>query len=228
MKANVTLVSLIAFLTIASPATMAKDAFSHYQKFLDAGVPETPLREALEYYEDHQSKIKNKKYISIADYSQRSNKKRFYLLNMNDGSVVKEKVSHGSGKVSGRSWGDPDHDGYIDRCIHPSSSPAKHDYQNMTRVGFMLTSWTYRSGQKFPVMLKNGHNAMKLVGLESKNKDAFKNGVVMHEASYNRAGNKTYMGRSWGCPAFVPGKGAKIISKIKDGSLFYSYAPKCD
>ena len=46
----------------------------------------------------------------------------------------------------------------------------------------------------------------------------------MHEAYYNE---REVMGRSYGCPAFRPGKGSPIFEKIQEGSLFYGYAPQC-
>jgi hypothetical protein len=35
------------------------------------------------------------------------------------------------------------------------------------------------------------------------------------------------MGRSYGCPAFAPKKGAPLMAKMQGGSLFYAYAPVC-
>jgi hypothetical protein len=209
--------------------TLRGDAYKFYSAFLAAGVPTKPLEDALAFYEDNQEIIKNKSYITIADYSQSSIKNRFYLLNMDNGQVNSIQVSHGSGAVREGlqvvKYGDPDHDGFLDRCRHYSSSAA-HPYLNMTRAGFMLTAHTYRSSKDFPNIGYKNHNAMKLIGLEDRNEDALRNGVVMHEATYNTRGS--IMGRSWGCPAFVPGEGGPIINKIKDGSLYYSYAPQCD
>ena len=48
----------------------------------------------------------------------------------------------------------------------------------------------------------------------------------MHQADYNQDGKAT-MGRSYGCPAFVPDHGGPIMTKIQMGSLFYGFAPVC-
>ena len=51
---------------------------------------------------------------------------------------------------------------------------------------------------------------MRLIGLSpGVNSSAFSDGYVMHEAKYNAGGN-AIMGRSNGCPAFVPGHGAPL------------------
>jgi len=205
------------------------DSYKFYQSFIAQGVPTIPLEDALNYYEDNLDKFTNKRYISIADYTINSKNRRFFLLDMQTGEVQKEQVSHGSGAVNTgmqkMNFGDPDHDGMLDRCVHYSSR-ARHPRVNMTRPGFMITSRTYKSSKDFPRIGYKNHNAMKLIGLEQRNDDALRNGVVMHEATYNVDGK--LMGRSWGCPAFVPTKGADIFLKIKGGSLFYSYAPQCD
>jgi hypothetical protein len=48
----------------------------------------------------------------------------------------------------------------------------------------------------------------------------------MHEAKYNSGGDAV-MGRSNGCPAFIPGRGAPIVAKLQGGSLQYHYVPQC-
>lgn len=217
-----------------------------YKKFSKAGVPRDALKQALSFYAANQSKFSNKKYVSIADYSQSSTKKRFYLLDMTTGAVTVEKVSHGGGddgKKNGIDQGDPNHDGMLDRCRQPKIFDSD---KNMTRVGFFQATDYYYSSKhgggkkkvrkngkwvwvqtkaKWPQLTKNA-NGLKLKGLSPTNKNAFNDGVVMHEAYYNRGGS-AIMGRSYGCPAFVPGKGAPIMAKIRGGSMYYSYAPVC-
>lgn len=187
-----------------------------FREFVKAGVPATPLRQALFYYKKHRKSFPNSRYVTLADYSQRSTKNRFYLLDLETGTFTAEQVSHGRGI---KDDGDRDHDGYIDRCKRANGSRT-----NLTRVGFYRTAGFYTSPQSFPKFQGN-YNAMRLEGLSSVNGDALSAGVVMHEAHYNRAG--AVMGRSWGCPAFVPGRGGPILKRIVGGSLYYSYAPTC-
>lgn len=208
----------------AAERLMTSDTYKFFKKFRDQGVPEGPLRLALDYFEKNKANFENQNFISIADYSQNYRNKRFYMLDMRTGDVLKEQVSHGSGKVNGVNHGDPNHDGMLNRCVHKNGST-----RNMTRPGFFKTANPYRSSQSFPVVGKhknNQYNGLRLIGLEEKNKDALDSGVVMHEANYNRKGNT--MGRSFGCPAFAPGVAKNIFPKIMEGSLFYAHAPQCN
>lgn len=200
------------------------DVWRFYERFKRQGVPDAPLKLALEYFEKNRSTFENQNYISIADYSQNSRERRFYMLDMRTGEVLKEQVSHGSGKVNGVNHGDPDHDGMLDRCVHSNGST-----RNMTRPGFFKTHVPYRSSQSFPLVGRHKnmqYNGMRLIGLEARNRDALERGVVMHEANYNRKGAQ--MGRSFGCPAFAPGVAKNIFPNIMLGSLFYAHAPQCE
>lgn len=206
----------------------------YYKSWGEQGVPTAALKQALTYYEKNKSAFKNQRYLSIADYSQHSGKKRFYLLDLSNGAVTKEHVAHGSGysKSEKVKRGDSNHDGMIDRCSHRNGTRT-----NMTRVGFFKTSNFYfsashdrsKKGRKgWPNLSVNAGrvNGMRLVGLSSTNSEALGAGVVMHEAYYNQdamSGKPAKMGRSYGCPAFLPGKGAPIMNKISNGSLFYGY-----
>lgn len=208
----------------AAERVLTSDSYKFFKKFREQGVPEGPLRLALDYFEKNKAKFPNQNFISIADYSQNSRNKRFYMLDMRTGKVLKEQVSHGSGKVNGVNHGDPNHDGMLDRCVHTNGST-----RNMTRPGFFKTANPYRSSQSFPLVGKhknNSYNGLRLIGLEDRNKDALDSGVVMHEANYNRKGNT--MGRSFGCPAFAPGVAKNIFPNIMEGSLFYAHAPQCN
>jgi len=217
-------------ISTSSPAT---GVCRHYKKWVDQGVPKEALQQMLSYYSENQTSFKNQRYLSIADYSKPSGQKRFYLLDTRTGNVTKDYVSHGSGSVGGVASGDPDHDGMINRCSHSDGKRT-----NMTRVGFFRTSNFYfstkhdrrKKGRKgWPnLSVDSGStvNGMRLVGLSSTNAEALGSGVVMHEAYYNQdamAARNQKMGRSWGCPAFLPGRGAPIMNKISNGSLFYGY-----
>jgi hypothetical protein len=187
-----------------------------YDKFRSNGVPQAPLKQAMSFYFRNKTKFaRNERYISIADYSQHSSRNRFYLLDMQTGQTIATQVSHGGG--DGR--GDPNHDGYLDRCTHPNGSR-----KNMTRAGFFRMSGFYKSSKDWPAV-SGRNNGLRMEGLSTPNRNALSDAVVMHEAHYNRSG--AVMGRSWGCPAFVPGKGASVMRKISGGSLFYSYTPAC-
>jgi hypothetical protein len=218
------------------PAPAAGDLCSKFEAFKKLGVPEAPLKQAMFYYNQHPEKFSKKQVISIADYSQRSDKKRFYMLDLDSRTVVSEKVSHGSGKVGGTAVSDPNNDGIVDRCEHPNrviaakkSGRNLKTRENMTRPGFFSTgplNFSPRHKRKWP-RITNGTNSLILNGLSGRvNETAKADGVYMHEAYYNFNGPQK-MGKSFGCPAFVPGHGAPIFKKIMGGSLYYSYVPVC-
>lgn len=222
-------------------AVIGNDICKNYKRFTSSGVPEDALKQVLTFYTKNSNKIKNPRYVSLADYSQNSKKKRYYLLDMVTGEVQKYQVSHGSGKVNGVTYGDPNHDGMIDSCkfsdaqLKKLNNPDVHERWAMTRPGFFITSSLANSTAHDPQFKKNGAwpmiseaprlNKLLLSGLnKGVNDDAMRNGVVMHEAWYNTG---DVMGRSFGCPAFKPNEGRVIMNQIKGGSLYYSYVPKC-
>ena len=191
-----------------------------FRQFERAGVPAEPLRQALAFYHKRQQ---SGRYVAIADYSQNSKRKRFYLLDLQTGTFKAEKVSHGGGNARWGNPGDPNHDGMLNKCGNSNG---------LTRPGFYQTDRYYQSFSgrfRWPLLSRRPpRNGVRLRGLTpGVNTDAFSDGVVMHEAKYNKDGNAV-MGRSHGCPAFVPGKGAPLLSKmVSDSSLLYSYAPVC-
>lgn len=195
--------------------------------FKAKGVPDAPLRQALFFLSKARQDGRvaaNGRYLSIADYSQSSTQKRFYLLDLQQLSVTREKVSHGGGHGRSGYPGDPNHDGRMDSCSRKSGDA-------MTRAGFFRVGDFYFSSKgryKWPMLTRNPpRNGMQLMGLSpGVNEDAVDDGVVMHEAKYNSAGSGI-MGRSYGCPAFAPGRGAPLMQKLRGGSLFYSYTPAC-
>jgi hypothetical protein len=210
--------------------------------FTSEGVPRRPLEHALTYYFANKDKLKNQRFISIADYSQRSTKNRFYLLDLVELTVSKYKVSHGSGSRGGIKYGDPNHDGHIDKCEHNGSRT------NMTRPGFFKTAELYLSTgtnsshiekknsagvvvKGWPYLSSSKKlNALRLDGLSPGiNTNARANGVVMHGSWYNNkeVTGSDIMGRSYGCPAFSTNAAQSVLPKINGGSLYYSYVPKC-
>lgn len=210
------------------------EACEFYDRFKQSGIDEKPLKQALLFYQKNRKSFPNEKWLSVADYSLRSDKKRFYMLNMQTGEVIREKVSHGSGHQNGKKKGDLRHDGHLDKC-HDNGNRT-----NMTRPGFFKTAEFYRSTSHTDMKNYNGRkmrewpfidasnrtNAMRLDGLSPGiNDHARRRGVVMHGAWYNDI--MSIMGRSYGCPAFESDKAPEVLNRIKDGSLFYAFTPQC-
>ena len=101
--------------------------------FLSESISVNALKDTIEFYNNNQKSIINKRYISIIDYSLSAEVKRFYILDLKTGDVQKEFVSHA--KKS-----DSNLDQYLDTCQN-----AVDNKKNMTRAGFMLVSNPYRS-----------------------------------------------------------------------------------
>ncbi len=142
-------------------------------------------------------------FLTIVDFSQPSTKKRFYLIDMKKRLIVhQEYVAHG--KNSGDLWAE-----------NFSNTPKS----NQSSLGFYKTAETYHG--------KHGLS-LKLDGLEKGiNHLARKRAIVIHSADYaEEAFIKKYgrLGRSFGCPALPSKNYAKIINRIKEGTLLFVYA----
>lgn len=160
-------------------------------------VPTTPLTQALTYFKANKAKIKNQNYITIFDASQKSSKKRLYVINMKTGAVGTYLVAHGKGS-------DTNNDGYAEKF---SNTPGS----NMSSLGFYLTGVTYNGSHGL---------SLRLHGLQSTNSNAYSRAIVMHGADYV---NPTHTGRSWGCPAVEMKYRSTLFPILKGSSLLYIY-----
>lgn len=149
-----------------------------------------------------QGRLVNDSILSIVDFSQPSDKKRLYILDLKNYKVLYNTlVAHG--KKSGKLWAES----FSNR---PSSFKSS--------IGFYLTGHPYEGS--------NGYS-LKLNGLEKGfNNNAARRAIVLHGAGYvcdSYVSEQGYIGRSEGCPA-VPIQFAKdIINTIKEGSCLFIY-----
>ena len=171
------------------------DKYAH----LDPGheVPVTLLSKALNYFDTHQSTIKNKKIIGVIDFKQHNSKERFYIIDMETGNVEKYLVAHGKNS-------DPDYDGFATIF---SNDPGSE----MSSVGIYMTAETYDGSHGY---------SLRLDGLSITNSNARLREIVIHPADYVAPGGK--IGRSWGCLAVEPRYSVQIIDQIKDGAVIYA------
>jgi hypothetical protein len=151
-----------------------------------------------------QGKLVNDSIISIVDFSQPSNKKRLYILDMKN-----YKVLHHTLVAHGRNSG------------YDMASSFSNTHESFkSSPGFYLTETTYDG--------KNGYS-LRLVGLEKGiNDNAYDRTIVMHGADYvsnERARNGGFVGRSYGCPAVPMNEAKPIINRIKNGSCLFIYTP---
>jgi len=146
--------------------------------------------------------VKNKKIISIIDYSKPSTVKRFFVIDLEHRQLLyKSLVAHGMG--SGDNMAE----------IFSNESDS-----HKSTLGFYITAETYTG--------KNGYS-LKLDGLEKGINDNARNrDVVIHGAKYvsqdfiDRHGR---IGRSWGCPALPVDVSESIIDKISGGSCLFIF-----
>jgi hypothetical protein len=162
-------------------------------------VPDEPLSIALSYYDRFLSSFPNKNFITVIDFSVHSGQRRFFVIDMRDGSVEALHTSHGKGS-------DTNNDGVAERF---SNVPESHT----SSLGFYRTAETYEGS--------NGYS-LKLDGLSETNSNARRRAIVVHGASYVSP-SRSQMGRSLGCPALSTSNNRRIINKIKGGSLMYAW-----
>jgi len=178
-----------------------------FQEFLHGGqasgnrtgeVPEDLKRKALDYFRANSDKIKNKKYIGIVDFAAHSSKVRFFLLDVESGSVHAMHVAHGTGS-------DPDGDGFATRFSNVPNSRA-------SSLGFYVTGALYYGSRG---------KSMRLHGLSNTNSNVLSRAVVIHESAYVREAN-VRQGRSFGCLAVAQSEIRKVLSSLNGGALIYA------
>ena len=142
--------------------------------------------------------------LSIVDFSQSSNTKRLYVIDM-DKSVLLLTTYVAHGRNSGGEYAT-----YFGNKANSFKSS----------LGFYITGETYQG---------NHGLSMRLKGIEKGiNDGAEERGIVLHGAPYvseafiKQCGR---LGRSQGCPAVPQELCQEIISYIKQGSCFYIYYP---
>lgn len=148
--------------------------------------------------------IKRTDLLTICDFSQSSNKKRLYIIDLDSNEVlINTYVAHGR-----NSGGE-----YATRFSNKPSSLQ-------SSLGFYITQNTYFGEHGL---------SLKVTGLEAGfNDKAYRRAIVIHGADYigNKwLGTNHYMGRSFGCPAVPEKEKEEIINTIKNGSCLFIYHP---
>ena len=176
-----------------------------YKKLNDKELSYTAFQTALKGFISLQSKnqLNNEQYLTIIDMSISANKNRFFLIDLNNKSIIhKSIVAHG--RNSG---------GEFAKIFSNKIGSFK------SSIGFYKTAETYNG--------KHGLS-LRLDGLENSNSNARKRAIVIHAADYvsdvfiNKNGR---LGRSLGCPSLPLKNYSKIIDNIKNGSVLFIYYP---
>ena len=146
--------------------------------------------------------LRNKKLLSIVDFSLPSNKKRLFIIDIATGKLLFNTfVSHG--RNSGKE-------------LATQFSNDFHSFQSS--LGFYVTGQTYIGHHGF---------SLRLQGIEQGiNNNALGRGIVMHAASYVNeysAEKLGCIGRSEGCPAIPVNMHRAVIETIKNGTCLFVY-----
>jgi hypothetical protein len=148
--------------------------------------------------------IKQPGYLTICDFSQSSNNKRLYLIDLNNNELmVHTYVAHG--RNSGAEF-----------ATRFSNKPSSLQ----SSLGFYVTEDTYFGEHGL---------SLKINGVEpGYNNNALRRAIVVHGADYigeRWLNNSDYMGRSYGCPAIPSEDRDTIINTIKNGTCLFIYHP---
>lgn len=143
-------------------------------------------------------------YLTVCDFSQSSNNKRLYLIDMANNTVVLNTyVAHG--RNSGAEF-----------ATRFSNKPGSLQ----SSIGFYITQDTYYGEHGL---------SLKINGLETGFNDrALRRRIVVHGATYIEEKwrqSSDYMGRSYGCPAVPQKERDFIINTIKNGTCLFIYHP---
>ncbi len=148
------------------------------------------------------SRVWVKDKVGIADFSRPSRDPRFFILDMQSGSVSSFLVAHGRGS-------DPEHDGWLKSFSNAHGSLA-------TSRGAYLTRGWYQG--------KYGMS-MRLSGLDPDNNLAEDRAIVLHGAWYaNRDMLDQWgkLGRSEGCFAVPETALMEVIGRMGPGRMLFA------
>ena len=154
---------------------------------------------------DAEGKLNNPDIVTIADYSQSSNKKRLYVIDLKGRKLLfNTYVAHG------RNTGD-----------EYASSFSNEEGSLKSSLGFYVT--------EKPIIGSHTGFALLINGMEKGfNDQAVKRAIIIHAADYateNFIKKHGRLGRSLGCPALPPDMNKPIIEKIKGGTCLFIYNP---
>ncbi|NQZ01593.1 MAG: murein L,D-transpeptidase catalytic domain family protein [Bdellovibrionales bacterium] len=181
------------------------------------GVPAVAFENALGFYQNNRSSIRNARYMTVLDMTQSGTRKRKFLIDLETGSVTSYFAAHGEGSGEG-------YNNFSSGRVSLFSDEFENGQSNTSSTprGFHITG-----GRSYPDRW-GSTAAMILHGQEEGINDAScSRGIFIHRASYissqNTRNGRGNPGRSWGCPAMHPGEQAEFINKVRDGSVYYIY-----
>jgi hypothetical protein len=152
-----------------------------------------------------EGKLSNPDILTIADYSQSSNKKRLYVIDLKNRKLLfNTYVAHG--RNTGEEYA---------RNFSNSEGSLK------SSLGFYVT--------EDPVVGAHTGYSLMINGVEKGfNDNACKREIIIHGADYaSESFIKKFgrLGRSLGCPALPPDVNRPVIDAIKGGTCLFIYNP---
>lgn len=152
-----------------------------------------------------EGKLNNPNIVTIADYSQSSNKKRLYVIDLKN-----KKLLFNTYVAHGRNTG-----GEYAKSFSNVEGSLK------SSLGFYITEHS--------IIGSHTGFALMIEGVEKGfNDNASKRAIIIHAADYATEDFiKKYgrLGRSLGCPSLPPEMNKPIIETIKDGTCLFLYNP---
>lgn len=154
---------------------------------------------------DTGGKLQNPNIVTIADYSQSSNKKRLYVIDLkNKRLLFNTYVAHG--RNTGEEY---------------AKSFSNEEGSLKSSLGFYIT--------ENPIVGSHTGFALMINGVEKGfNDHAIKRAIIIHAAEYateNFIKKYGRLGRSLGCPSLPPDMNKLIIETIKGGTCLFLYNP---
>jgi hypothetical protein len=178
-----------------APRAAIPAAYAHLDP--DHVIPTNLLETAVTYFDQNKDNFPNKNYITVVDLKARSDTYRFFLVDMQTGSVERYHTTHGRG-------GDTDDDGYAETFGNVPNSLK-------SSLGFVRTAEVYSGTYGVSV---------RLDGLSKTNSNIRDRAVVFHgwEKAYEA---NVKQGRSAGCITLDYAVKDPVLQKLKEGSFMY-------
>jgi hypothetical protein len=159
-----------------------------------------------------QKLLANPRFLSIVDFTKRSNRKRFFVLDLKRRRLAVASITaHGVGS-------DPD------SCTTPYCFSNRNG-SKASSVGFYITGGTYTNHRPSDSL------GLCLFGLDKGyNDSAAAREIVIHYGATEHKGTvyvtDSGAARSYGCPALPLSSNTKVIQLIKGGSCLFIYSAK--
>jgi hypothetical protein len=160
-------------------------------------VPRDLLEKAVSYFDAHKEAFPNQAFLTIVDFKPRSDRYRFFLVDLRTGAVERYHTTHGRG-------GDLDHDGYVETFGNEVDS-------GKSSLGFARTAEVYWGTY---------NRSLRLDGLSATNSRIRERAIVFHSFDGVKEEN-IIQPRTRGCVTLDWAIKDIVLDKIKEGSLMY-------